>query len=91
MALTLAGELIARFGSQRTTLYGLVLMCVILPFIALAPNSIVLVVFLFLFGCGMSCMDVSMNEQAVLLERKSGRTLMSSFHASTASAVSPVH
>ena len=82
MALTLTGELIARFGSQRTTLYGLVLMCVILPFIALAPNSIVLVVFLFLFGCGMSCMDVSMNEQAVLLERKSGRTLMSSFHAS---------
>jgi predicted MFS family arabinose efflux permease len=81
-ALTLTGGLIARFGSQRTTQYGMLLMCAVLPFVALAPNPVVLVVFLFLFGCGMSSMDVSMNEQAVLLERRTGRTLMSSFHAS---------
>lgn len=80
-ALTVTSGLIARFGSRKTTLFGFVLMCVILPLLALAPNSFTLVILLFAFGCGMSSMDVSMNEQAVLVERKTDKTLMSSFHA----------
>jgi len=36
---------------------------------------------LLVFGGGISAMDVAMNEQAVLVERRAKRPLMSSFHA----------
>lgn len=81
-ALMITGGLIARYGSQKMTLFGAVLMCIVLPLLALAPNPLMLVAALFFFGCGLSVMDVSMNEQAVLFERKIGRIMISSFHAS---------
>ena len=81
VALSLAGGLIARFGSPKATVVGATIMCVTLTLIALAPNSIALWIGLFVFGGAMSLMDVAMNEQAVLVERNMGRPLMSSFHA----------
>jgi predicted MFS family arabinose efflux permease len=81
-ALSLAGGLIARFGSPKVTIYGTLLMCISLPVLALIPNSIILWFALFIFGAALSTMDVAMNEQAVLVERLAGRPLMSSFHAS---------
>lgn len=81
-ALSLAGGLIARYGSPNVTLAGAIIMCITLPFIALAPNPISLWIVLFLLGGAMSAMDVAMNEQAVLVERDAGRPMMSSFHAS---------
>ncbi len=80
-ALSLAGGLIARFGSPRVTLLGALGMCIILPLVALSNHVVLLGVLLFAFGAAMSTMDVAMNEQAVLVERKAGRPLMSSFHA----------
>lgn len=80
-ALSLAGGLIARFGSHKVTLAGALSMCFILPLLVLAPHPVLLWIVLFLFGGAMSLMDVSMNEQAVLVERKAERPLMSSFHA----------
>ena len=80
-ALSLAGGLIAHFGSPRITLLGALAMCLFLPLLALSPNPFLLGVLLFIFGAAMSTMDVAMNEQAVLVERKAGRPLMSSFHA----------
>lgn len=80
--LSLAGSLIARFGSSKVTMVGAIAMCFTLPLIALAQHPAALWVILFLFGGAMSAMDVAMNEQAVLVERNAGRPLMSSFHAS---------
>ncbi len=82
IALSLAGGLIARYGSPKVTLVGAMVMCLMLPAIALAPNSITLWIVLFILGGAMSIMDVAMNEQAVLVERSAGRPMMSSFHAS---------
>jgi len=81
MALSLAGGLIARFGSANVTIVGAVAMCLTLPILALTPHPIALWVVLFIFGGAMSAMDVAMNEQAILVERNAGQPLMSSFHA----------
>lgn len=80
-ALTLAGGLIARFGSLNVTTAGGVALCLLLPFLALMPNAVALGVNLFLFGAALSVMDVAMNAQGVDVERALGRSVMSSFHA----------
>ena len=56
-------------------------MAAALPFLALAPSKAMLWIALLAFGGMMSMMDIAMNEQAVLVERKAGKPLMSSFHA----------
>ncbi len=80
-ALFLAGGLIARFGSPRITLVGAMISCLALPFLVIASQPTMLFAVLFVFGGGLSAMDVAMNEQAVLVERDAERPLMSSFHA----------
>lgn len=80
-ALSIAGGLIARFGSRAVTAVGGVLLCLLLPLLALMPNAVALGVNLFLFGAAMSTMDVAMNAQGVDVERVLGRSVMSSFHA----------
>ncbi len=81
IALSFSGGLVARFGSAKVTIVGGLAMCLTLPPLALTAHPIALSVGLFIFGGAMSVMDVAMNEQAVLVEREAGRSLMSSFHA----------
>jgi len=81
IALTMVGGLIGRFGSRTVTTASGVLLCLLLPFLALMPNAIALWVSLFLYGGVMSLMDVAMNAQGVDVERALGRSVMSSFHA----------
>lgn len=80
-ALSIAGGLIARFGSRAVTAASGVLLCLLLPFLVLMPNAVALGVNLFMFGAAMSAMDVAMNAQGVDVERALGRSVMSSFHA----------
>lgn len=81
VALSLAGGLLARFGSAKVTLIGGLFVSGLLVLPGLAPNSAALWLALFAFGAAISLMDVAMNDQAVLVERGAGRPLMSSFHA----------
>lgn len=80
-ALTLAGGLIARFGSRRVTNVATLAFCVSIVPLILAPTVPLLVVALFLNGLSLSAMDVAMNAQAVAVEERAGRPLMSMFHA----------
>ena len=82
IALSLAGGLIGRFGSRFVTISAAIAMCLFLPLLALAPNAITLWAALFLYGAATSTMDVAMNDQAVMVEQRSNKPLMSSFHAS---------
>jgi predicted MFS family arabinose efflux permease len=82
VALSLAGGIIGRFGSRLVTFSAAIAMCLFLPLLALAPNAITLWIALFLFGAATSTMDVAMNDQAVLVEQRAQRPLMSSFHGS---------
>lgn len=80
--LLLSGALVARFGSPNVTRAGIVLMAVTLSLLAWAPHPLLLWLLLFIYGGALSGTDVAMNEQAVFVQRKAGRPLMSSFHAS---------
>ncbi len=81
LALLFAGGLIAKLGSHRVVLIAALSNSIMLPLIALAPGPFLLGFCLMIFGAGISLMDVAMNEQAVLVERKAGKPMMSSFHA----------
>lgn len=82
VALSMAGGLIARFGSRIVTTAGGVVLALLLPLLAFMPNAVALWISLFLFGAALSTMDVAMNAQGVDVERGLGRAVMSSFHAS---------
>ena len=81
IAMPLTGWLAARWGSRRTAMGGLILLCAALPLPALAPNALALGLALMLLGMGNGTIDVSQNAEAVVVERGWGRPIMSSFHA----------
>ena len=55
-------------------------MCVTLPLLASISNIPLLAATLLLFGASLGAIDVSMNIQAIIIEREIGRPMMSSFH-----------
>ncbi|MFN2178538.1 MAG: MFS transporter [Candidatus Promineifilaceae bacterium] len=81
VALSMAGGLIGRFGSHTVTTTAGVLLCIVLVLPALMSSPPTLFLALFVVGLVLSTMDVAMNSQAVAVEERAGRPLMSSFHA----------
>ena len=80
-AMPLVGALVSRFGSRRVVGTTALLLSLSLVAPALAPNLISLVLALVMVGAANGGLDVSMNAQAVVVERGYGRPIMSSFHA----------
>ena len=81
VAFSVAGWSVSRFGARPVIMTGLLLMCVALPVIALAPNLPLLALTLFVLGAGNGATDVAMNAQAVEVEKAYGKPILSSFHA----------
>lgn len=81
ISMPLAGALASRFGSRRVVgTTALVLpLSIVLP--ALAPNLLSLVLAVAVLGAANGALDVSMNSQAVAVEKGYARPIMSSFHA----------
>ncbi|WP_397458292.1 MFS transporter [Pseudomonas asplenii] len=80
IAMPVAGALAARFGCRRVLSVGTLLICAALPLLAIVSSVPLLVVSLFLFGAGLGTVDSTVNLQAVIVERASGKTMMSGFH-----------
>ena len=80
LMMPLAGGLAARFGCRRTILAAGTVICLCMPALMLAPSIPVLAVALAVFGASLGVLDVVMNLQAVIVERASGRAMMSGFH-----------
>ncbi len=79
-AMLFTGRLIAAHGSARVaTGFGLAA-TPMLAAVVLAPNMWVLAPAMALMGAVIGCMDVSMNANAVVVERRLGRAIMSSSH-----------
>lgn len=79
-AMLFAGRLIALYGGRRIlSLFSLALIPV-LPMVVLAPSLWLLAPFMAVFGAMAGCMDVAMNAQAVEVERRLDRAIMSSSH-----------
>ncbi len=81
VAMPVAGRLCDRIGSARVTVAALVLAAVSL-FAAAAGTSLASVATGLLgFGAGFGSINVAANTQGIALERRHGRTILSSFHA----------
>ena len=80
LSLTLSGWLIARFSSRTLVSVSTIAFCSALPLPIFAPNFGLLVAALVFFGLCNGAMDVSMNTQAVIVEERYGKPIMSSFH-----------
>lgn len=80
LAMPLAGVLATRFGCRRVLTAGTLLICLALPLLATVSTVPLLIAALFLFGAGLGTVDSTTNLQAVIVERASGKTMMSGFH-----------
>lgn len=80
-AMLFSGALIQRFGSHRMATACVVVVAVSLPAVFLAPTVPALGAGLLLFGASGGGLDVAMNDQAVLVQRRWGSPIMSSFHS----------
>lgn len=76
----LAGVLNARKGCRFTMHIGIALVLLTLPMLATTHSFAGLMVALTVFGAGCGAVDVTMNVQGVMVERATGRSLMSGFH-----------
>ena len=81
LAMPLAGVLAARLGCRTVMIATSALICLSLPWLAVASSPWALGAILFVFGAGVGAMDCTMNVQAVVVERESRRAMMSGFHA----------
>ena len=79
-AMAWAGHLIARHGSQRVVRVFASLGAFGLLLVALAPNVPLAGVAMYLFGGMIGAMDVAMNANAVVVEKRLSRAIMSSSH-----------
>jgi MFS family permease len=81
IAMPLAGALTARFGCRAVLLAASGLLCLTLPLLPTVTSLPRLAATLLLFGAGAGSLDCAMNIQAIIVERASGRAMMSGFHA----------
>lgn len=81
ISMPLTGIAISRFGSHRTVTWAALSYCISLPLLALAPSGWWLALALFIFGFTQAAMDISMNAQAVEVEKQYTKPIMASFHA----------
>ncbi len=83
LAMPFTGWIIIKFGSRRIAIVAVFLYCVFVPITPLLgwPGLWSLVVLFFVMGISEGMMDVSMNSQAVLVEKQLQKPIMTSFHA----------
>lgn len=79
-AMPLTGMLAGRLGCRKVIVVSALMMCVSLVCLTLAPSVWTMALTLLFFGASVGTVDVAMNIQAVIVERASGRNMMSGFH-----------
>jgi MFS family permease len=80
LAMPMAGILASRFGCRKVATGGTLLICLALPLLATVSSTPALIAALFIFGAGLGTVDSTVNLQAVIVERASGKHMMSGFH-----------
>jgi MFS family permease len=82
LAIVVAARLLPTVGSQRMVRLALLGYCASGPFIGLTGSLATFFAAFLLWGFFQGTLDVSMNTQAITVERFSGRVLMPGFHGS---------
>ena len=81
-ALAVRAWILDRFSSRRLLLVSTPLLCLALPLAGLAASPIQLGLVCITIGISIGFMDVSMNTQAIQIEKQFSRPCVSSMHAS---------
>src|SRR4051812_28515790 len=81
VSMPFTGWCITRYGSRSATRVAALLYCLALPLMGLATNLWSLAAGLLVYGGFYGAFDVAMNAQAVAVEERIGRPIMSTFHA----------
>lgn len=81
IAMPFTGWMIIRNGSRKIVLFSAYFYCASVPFIPFALSVQWLVALFFLIGIATGMLDVSMNAQAVMIEQRLRKPIMTSFHA----------
>ena len=79
-SMPITGILTGRLGCRRVIVAAALLMCVSLVCLTSAPSVLTMALTLLVFGASVGTVDVAMNIQAVMVEKASGRSMMSGFH-----------
>lgn len=77
----LSGRLVDRRGSRASTVATSAAMSIWLPLVGLAPSAALVFAALLVLGALDGLTDVAMNAQAIELQRRSHRSIMTRFHA----------
>lgn len=79
-AMPITGVLASRFGCRAVIVVASLVLAATVPFLALADTPVALAIALAVFGASVGTVDVAMNIQAVMVEKDSGKSMMSGFH-----------
>ncbi|HVI50224.1 MAG TPA: MFS transporter [Candidatus Sulfotelmatobacter sp.] len=80
LTMPLTGPAAARFGCRKVLVVAAAALCLTLPFLTILDDALSLGTALFLFGGAVGSVDCVINIQAVMVEKASGRPMMSGFH-----------
>jgi predicted MFS family arabinose efflux permease len=80
VAMPLAGIAIHRWSSRPVVIITGAATCLTLPLLSAPSSAFALAAALFMFGAALGALDVSMNAQAISVQRAAGRPIMSGFH-----------
>jgi predicted MFS family arabinose efflux permease len=80
MSMPFVGPLIQRFGSKTIILITSAVTALVLPLLTIVDTPVTLAASLFVFGCTLGCLDVAINSQAVVVQDRMTRPIMSAFH-----------
>lgn len=80
-SLTFIGKIIAQRGSKPIAILGSLITALVLIPVAFSSTTLPIAISFFFFGICITVQDVAMNSHAATLEHKTGRKLMSGFHA----------
>jgi len=96
LGLTMANRFINRFGAKKVILFGSVMASVMIMTLGLATSPIIFFILQAAMAFAMSCFNIALNSQSVVLQKALNRTIIGRFHAAwsigatTSAAVSGV-
>jgi predicted MFS family arabinose efflux permease len=80
LSMPFVGPLIQQSGSRKIILITGVITSLVLPFLTIVDTALTLAIALFIFGATLGCLDVAMNSQAVVVQDRKTKPVMSAFH-----------
>ena len=78
--LMFAGQLVGRIGSRNTLLYGFPVFLALVPLPVAAPDIVSLFLLLVLLGMGLSTIELGLNVEADIIEKRGSASIMNRCH-----------